>query len=571
MHYRNSRPRSSGWLRLSLAIFRVRDNALAAFRVLPVISAIVVASLLWTASNSIAAESELRILERSESIQLLLQQANALEKKQKWDEALSLYEGAIKRYPDEQTLYRYQETARIHYDLSRRYLDHSYRTTLTSLSPQEARELFAEILLKVDSHYVKPMDWETLVDRGTRCVEVALKEKTFIEQNLYGKTPASVDTTISHLRNFIGGRAINNRYDAQDVVGAAALLVAEDMQIAPTAIILEYIAGAAGGLDPYSTYLTGDQLKDVYSQIDGNFVGIGIELKSAPDSLLIVSVIAGSPAAKAGIRDGDRILSVDGTPTRNLSTDQAAALLQGAKHSIVELALSSPDQTVRTMRIERQHVEVPSVEKVGLIDEANAVGYIRLVSFQRSSSREIDDALWKLYHSGMKSLIIDVRGNPGGLLSAAVDIADKFIPQGTIVSTRGRNKQEDYDYTARQSSTWELPLVVLVDENSASASEIFAAAVRDHHCATLVGQRSYGKGSVQGIFPLARSGVGLRLTTAKFFSPNGQPISNIGVVPDIVVHQTQRPHGNDSGYNADHSDDILKAGINAAMQKVASR
>ena len=279
MHYRNSRPRRVRWQCLSLAIFRVRDSARAAFRVLPVISAIIVASLFWTAYNSIAAESELRILERSESIQLLLQQANALEQKKKWDEALSLYEGAIKRYPDEQTLYRCQETARIHYDLSRRYLDHSYRTTLTSLSPQEARELFAEILLKVDSHYVKPMDWEILVDRGTRCVEIALKEKTFIEQNLHGKTPTSVDTTMSRLRTFIGSRSINNRQDAQAVVGAAALLVATDMQMAPTAIILEYVAGAAGGLDPYSTYLTGNQLKDVYSQIDGNFVGIGIEVK----------------------------------------------------------------------------------------------------------------------------------------------------------------------------------------------------------------------------------------------------------------------------------------------------
>jgi len=567
IHYRNLRPRRVRWQDLSLAIFRVRNSARSAFRVLPIVSAIIVASLFWTVSSSIAAESELRLLKQSESIQLLIQQANALEQKQKWDEALSLYEGAIKRYPDDQTLYKCQETARIHYDLSRRYLDHSYRTTLTSLSDQEARELFAEILLKVDSHYVKPMDWKTLVDRGTRCVEIALKEKTFIEKNLHGTTPATVDTTISRLRNFIDGRSIHTRQDAQAVVGAAALLVAAEMQMAPTAIILEYVAGAAGGLDPYSTYLTGDQLKDVYSQIDGNFVGIGIELKSAPDSLLIVSVIAGSPAAKAGIHDGDKILSA----TRNLSTDQAAALLQGANNSTVELAVSGPDQTVRTMRIVRQHVEVPSVEKVGLIDEENAVGYIRLVSFQRSSSREIDDALWKLYHSGMKSLIIDVRGNPGGLLSSAVDIADKFIPQGTIVSTRGRNKQEDYDYSARQSSTWELPLVVLVDENSASASEIFAAAVRDHRCGTLVGQRSYGKGSVQGIFPLARSGVGLRLTTAKFFSPNGQPISNIGVSPDIVVHQTQRPHGNDNGYNVDQSDAILKAGINAAVQKVAAR
>jgi carboxyl-terminal processing protease len=152
-----------------------------------------------------------------------------------------------------------------------------------------------------------------------------------------------------------------------------------------------------------------------------------------------------------------------------------------------------------------------------------------------------------------------------------VDVADKFVPQGTIVSTRGRSKQEDYDYTARQSSTWELPLVVLVDENSASASEIFAAAVHDHQRATLVGRRSYGKGSVQGIFPLGRCGAGLRLTTAKFYSPNGQAISNIGVKPDVVVHQTKRPDTALNADNPDRQDSILRAGISVAVQKIAAR
>ena len=216
-------------------------------------------------------------------------------------------------------------------------------------------------------------------------------------------------------------------------------------------------------------------------------------------------------------------------------------------------------------------MEVPSVDGVCLIDENQKIGYLRLISFQRSTSREIDEALWKLYHQGMKSLVIDVRSNPGGLLSASVDVADKFVPQGTIVSTRGRSAQEDYDYPARRSSTWELPLVVLVDENSASASEIFAAAVRDHHRATLVGRNSYGKGSVQGIFPLARCGAGLRLTTAKFYSPNGNPISNIGVKPDIVVHQAEKPVLTIGTKPVPEKDPILRAGIDAARQKIAAR
>lgn len=562
------------WLSLSVPFLRLpflRLLRVGLFQTLPFVVVLTTAPVLWNATPARAAESELRFIDRSENVQALLQEGDLLEKQDKWAEALSFYEKAIKRYPNERKLLQHQELARIHYDLSRRYADTSYRSTLGSLSSQEAIELYTEILLKVDSYYVKPLDWQTLVERGTRCVEIALNDKTFIGQNLYGKSLTEIETTIPRLREFINSRSIQSRYDAQAVVAAAAQLVAADVKIAPTAIILEYVAGASSGLDPYSTYLTGDQLKDVYSQIDGNFVGIGIELQSTSDALLIVSVIPGSPAAKSGIRDGDKIMSVDGTATNNLTTDQAAALLQGSNNSRVELVISSGNQATRTVALLRQHVEVPSVDKVDIIDEANAVGYLRLVSFQRGTSREIDDALWKLYHRGMKSLIIDVRGNPGGLLSAAVDIADKFVPEGTLVSTRGRSKQEDYDYTARRSSTWELPLVVLVDENSASASEIFAAAVRDHHRATLVGRKSYGKGSVQGIFPLARCRAGLRLTTAKFYSPNGQPISNVGVAPDVVVHQTKKANNTLNATAPEAYDNILRAGINAAVQKVATR
>ena len=141
----------------------------------------------------------------------------------------------------------------------------------------------------------------------------------------------------------------------------------------------------------------------------------------------------------------------------------------------------------------------------------------------------------------MQTLVFDLRGNPGGLLSSAVEIADKFVSSGSIVSTKGRNPSEDYTYSAHRVGTWSLPLVVLIDGDSASASEIFAAAIRDHRRGTIVGQRSYGKGSVQGIFPLQHAGCGVRLTTAKFYSPSGGPISKVGVSPDVAVRNVAKP------------------------------
>ena len=166
----------------------------------------------------------------------------------------------------------------------------------------------------------------------------------------------------------------------------------------------------------------------------------------------------------------------------------------------------------------------------------------------------------------MKSLIVDVRGNPGGLLTQSVEIADKFVTEGTIVSTRGRSPREDFDYKAHRTGTWRVSLVVLIDKDSASASEIFAGAIHDHRRGTIVGHRSYGKGSVQGIFPLRTGKAGVRLTTAKFYSPNGNPISNHGVHPDIAVRDDETVAGEDS-----ESDPVLSAGIEAARQSVAQR
>jgi carboxyl-terminal processing protease len=243
-------------------------------------------------------------------------------------------------------------------------------------------------------------------------------------------------------------------------------------------------------------------------------------------------------------------------------------MLRGVEGSVVSITLTRPSQATQTVVLKRRRVEIPSVDQVRIVDPENGVAYIRLTNFQKTTARDFDEALWKLHGQGMRTLIVDVRSNPGGLLSAAVDVSDRFVNSGIIVSTRGRHPMEDFTHRAKMTNTWRVPLVVMVDENSASASEIFAAAISDHRRGTLVGKRSYGKGSVQGIFPLNTSDGGIRLTTAKFFSPSGNPISQVGVIPDVTVQYTALANGQDVVKSEE--DNALRIAIEVANRSVTA-
>ncbi len=504
-------------------------------------------------------------------LEQLLLQGQQLEQQRRWGEALSHYEQALREHPERRELQQRLTVARIHFDIGRRYGDSSFLASLIRLSEQEALDVYTEVLLKIQAHYVEEPNWHQLVQRGAMNMEVALSEPVFVERNLPNAAPERIAAYSRDSQRTLASRAVRGRQEARDMVASAASLAAQQLGMSPQAVIMEYTCGATGALDEYSTYLTGTQLEDVFSQIEGNFVGLGIELKAESRSLLIVSVITGGPAQRGGIRAGDRIVEVDGKSTNDISTDTAADMLKGIEGSSVDLVVVSPDNNSRRLRLRRERVEVPSVEGVKLLDREQGIGYFRLSSFQKTTSRDVDAALWKLHHEGMRSLIIDVRGNPGGLLTASVEVADKFVSAGTIVSTRGRSPREDFDYKAHQVGTWRVPLIVLIDGDSASASEIFAGAIHDHRRGTVVGQRSYGKGSVQGIFPLNVSTAGVRLTTAKFYSPSGQPISHRGVSPDIVVRTAAKPIGETNQPPADQDDPVLKAGLQVARQQLSQR
>lgn len=473
----------------------------------------------------------------------ILRRGQALEHERRWADAVAHYEDALRRFPDEGALRQRFEHARLHYEVTRRYHDRSFRALLAGLSPAEATSLYAEVLLKIQAHYVETPQWTRLVEAGSQGLAAALEETDFLQAHgLAGRDLPALEF-FAELRQYVAAQAPATRAEACQTAATAAVLAQRRLGVPPVAVMLEYAAAAASALDPYSTYLTPDQLSDVYAQIRGNFVGLGIELKPQGDTLVIVRVIGNSPAKAAGLREGDRIVAVDGQSVLGLAPDRVAALLQGPEGSVVTLSVLGSDGQARTVAARRQRVEVPSVDEARILPGTDGVAYLKITGFQETTSRDLDRTLWELYRRGMKSLIIDLRGNPGGLLRSAVETADLFLDHGVIVTTRGRSPQEDFTYSAHEPGTWRVPLAVLIDQDSASAAEIFAGAMREHQRGTVIGKRSYGKGSVQGIFALNIGQAGLRLTTARFYSPSGRPYTGSGVEPQIVIHQAARPIG----------------------------
>jgi carboxyl-terminal processing protease len=516
----------------------------------------------WAATPVAAQPTvSLGVSPRSDQVNDALDRGRQLEVERRWGEALTHYEDAIRLYPGNPALQRRYDFARQHYDLGRRYADRSFSTSLDQLSFGKALDLYAQVLLKIQSHYVDVPNWKGLVDHGTLGLQTALGEKVFLDRHVAQPAQAGIEPFERELTAVLGPRTIATRHEARDAVAVAASLAQQRLGIAPTAIVLEYLCGATNALDPYSAYLTPDQLAEVYSQIEGNFVGLGVELKAQDGALTVIRVIPGSPAQQAGIRAGDQIVSVEGQATRALSTDQAANMLQGPEGTLVNVTVASPGAEPRQLTVRRQRVDVPSIDKYEMLDSQYGIAYLHLSCFQKTTCRDLDATLWKLHRDGMKCLVIDVRGNPGGLLTTAVDVADRFVERGIIVSTRGRSLQEDFTYAAHVEGTWRVPLVVLIDHNSASAAEIFAGAIRDHRRGTVVGVRSFGKGSVQGIFPLDGSASGVRLTTAKFYSPTGRPYNNVGVEPDVVVQTAAKPV---EGRVSADEDAMLQAALQAA-------
>jgi len=457
------------------------------------------------------------------------------ERQHNWAAAIETYRKAVERWPSRTEYSRRLRLCELHFKLIRRYQDTSFRGVLLRLPREQAIDLYAEVLDRIQTHYVDPVPMEPLVRHGLDNLEVALRDPLFLRTNAGTAAPERVTWLREQLRSMRSQLAVADRTAAIQLALSACELARQGIDLPPTAVLLEFTCGACDALDDFTSYLTPDKLEDLYAMIDGNFVGLGIELKNDPQGLRLVGVIRGGPAWEAGIVTGDRIVKVAGQLVKGLSLDEAANRLQGAEGTSIDLEILKRDGERRAVRLIRRHVDVESITRAKIVEPAEGIGYVQLAGFQKTSTEELDQAISGLQALGMRTLVLDLRGNPGGLLNVAVEIAERFIDEGVIVSTRGRANGQSQVLRASGRARWRMPLYLLVDHDSASASEILAGALQDHHRATVIGERTYGKGSVQSIFSLRSAPAGLKLTTAKFYSPRNRPYSEQGVTPDMPV------------------------------------
>ena len=300
------------------------------------------------------------------------------------------------------------------------------------------------------------------------------------------------------------------------------------------------INGMLSALDPHSAYLPSDDYKQLDDSARGRYSGIGIDVGIKDQKIVIRSVITPSPADRGGINPGDIITAINGNPVKGRLLRDAIDEIQGEPGSTITITILPPDADGKERKVEltREYVNIPAMS-FKLLDQK--YGYFRISFFHKNSATNLAKSLESIKRDGivLKGLIIDLRNNPGGVLQPAVEMADGFLEKGLIVSTRGRNATMQLEFNAR-AGEWlpGVPLIVLVDRGSASASEVLAGALQDHGRALIIGERTFGKGSVQSILPL-RNGSGVKLTTARYYTPSGRSIQAEGIRPDLVVERVK--------------------------------
>ncbi len=376
---------------------------------------------------------------------------------------------------------------------------------------------------------------------------------------------------------FIGGSSDNVKADTDDVyrnieIFTEVLRQVEENYVEPRdtkKLIQGAIKGMMESLDPHSTYMTKEEHDELRVETQGSFTGVGMQITVRDNVLTVIAPIEDTPAFKAGIKAGDKIIRIDEKTTLDMTSSEAVKLIRGPKGSSIKITISREgvDKPL-IFNIVRDVIPLQSIRSYRLEHD---IGYVRITNFQGNTTEELLDALDKLEkEKPLKGLVLDLRDNPGGLLTQAIGVSDVFLDSGVIVSTRGRISEQDIVESAGKDETdRSYPIVVIVSGGSASASEIVAGALQDNKRALILGTRTFGKGSVQTILPLS-DGSGLRLTTARYYTPGGRSIQVSGIEPDIELEYAPLPEKDEEDVYHLLREEDLDNHMENELQKVPS-
>jgi carboxyl-terminal processing protease len=431
-----------------------------------------------------------------------------------------------------------------------------WRETVKGVRP----DMLVDALKHARNNYYRPVEYKDLLVGGIKGLRAIATTKG-LEQTFKGlgdERKRSEFVQLLDQRMNEAQNAGNAQGVIDDMVAKLRGDIRDTVDIQEEVWLSEFADGAFAELDPFSSMIWPSDLEEFNKTTQGEFSGVGIQIQSDEDgSLKVVSPLEDSPAYKAGIKAGDIITKIDGKNAKGITLNQAVKTITGKSGTMVTLTVRSPAGAVKDYPIERKTIKVASVKgwlhRPGggwdyFVDSSNKIAYIRLTNFTKSTTEELNKASEELKAKGAKAMILDLRYNPGGLLSAATEVSDKFLQDGLIVSTRadreGTPNSPTFAAAERTDDEIALPLVVLVNQYSASASEIVSGALKDQNRAKVVGERTFGKGSVQMLFPLSSRTAYLKLTTSHYYLPSGKCIhreensQEWGVDPDLTIEMT---------------------------------
>jgi len=466
----------------------------------------------------------------------LRQQAQDLEKQGRWFEACCLYDDLLakdRNHPELRDAYR---RCLRHFRQQRRLDDLPLQSILTKLTASESGELYDQVLTLVVKHYAdrERIDLTVLFSQGIAELRSATQKKSFL-QRLQGRvTEADLGTFRATLDRWEGEKVPSRAHAGERV--RKIVVAGSQLGLPPGILALEMACGAANSLDEYSLYLAPGRVSPAQAAAKNKIVGVGIEMALVGQKLEISRVYRKSPAGEYGLMRGDRILRIDGHELDPLAPDVAAERLLGEAGTSVELEVVRGMSMPQMVKLERQAVTPASVDHdIRKPADGMYFGYMHIHHFQESTLQEVKDILEDWRSQALSGIIIDLRGNPGGQFKSALGVAEIFLPETVIAYTISPLRDLTRTYRSQNPNPNPLPLVLLVDGETASAAEVLAGALKDNQRALLIGQPTFGKGSIQCVIPLEKAPGGLRLTVAKFTSPSRVPLHGRGLQPAILI------------------------------------